>query len=136
MPELVTKADAYEHLRLDHDSNGSPDDAWLDVFIPAISEAVLGWLKDEWRAYVPEVDSSGEVVLDSNDDPIPALDSNGDITPRASVRAAVLIELERQYRFRGGEGGETDEPSANGWGYTLGKGATALLTPLRRPTVA
>src|SRR5690606_23270787 len=102
----------------------------------AVSEAVLGWLKDEWRAYVPELDSAGDPVLDSNGDPVPAVDSNGDMTPKPSVRGAVLMELERQNRFRGGEGGETDEPTANGWGYTLGRGAVALLTPLRKPTVS
>lgn len=37
MPDLVTKADAYEHLRIDYDSDGSADDGWLDIFIPAVS---------------------------------------------------------------------------------------------------
>lgn len=131
MTELVSKAEAYDQLRIDFDSNGSADDGWLDVWIPAVSEAVLGWLKDEWRAYVSEVDSSGEIVVDSSGDPVPA----EPLVVKPSVKAAVLIELERQYRFRGGEGGETDVPSAHGWGYVLGKGATALLTPLRKPTI-
>lgn len=130
--ELVSKAEAYDHLRLDFDSNGSPDDAWLDVFIPAISEAIANWLKDDWRLWMPELDSNGDPVLDSNEDPIPA----DPLVAKWSVKAAVLIELERQFRFRGGEGGETDVPADAGWGYTLGKGAVALLTPLRKPTVA
>lgn len=136
MPDLISKADAYEHLRLDYDSDGSADDGWLDIFIPAISEAVALWLKDEWRLYVVEVDSEGAIVLDSDDEPVIALDSDGEPTVRHAVRAACLVELERQYRFRGGEGGATDEPTANGWGYTLGKGATALLASLRKPTAA
>lgn len=131
MLELVTKQEAYDHLRLDYDSNGSADDGWLSIFIPSISEAVAGWLKDEWRLYEPEIDSGG-VVVDSGGDPVPA----EPLVARFQVKAAVLVELERQYRFRGGEGNDTDEPTANGWGYTLGKGATALLTPLRQPTVS
>ena len=134
MSDLITREQAYEHLRLDYDSNGSADDGWLDVFIPAVSEAVRLWLKDSWRAYVPVVDTAGQPVLDSNGDPVPAVDSNGDPIPKPAVKLAVLVELERQYRFRGGEGSETDE--SPGMGYTLGKGATALLTPLRKPTVA
>jgi hypothetical protein len=37
MLELVTIEDAYEHLRIDYDSDGSADDGWLDIFIPAVS---------------------------------------------------------------------------------------------------
>ena len=136
MPDLITKADAYEQLRLDYDSDGSADDGWLDIFIPAVSEAVANWLKDSWRPYEVELDSAGDIVLDSDAEPVVVLDSDGNPTVRWSVKAACLVELERQYRFRGGEGGATDEPAANGWGYTLGKGATALLASLRKPTAA
>src|SRR5690606_27947357 len=136
MSELITREQAYEHLRLDYDSGGSADDGWLSVFIPAISEAVRLWLKEGWRLYEWETDSDGNIVRDSDGNPVPLLDSDGEPVVRWLVKAACLVELERQYRFRGGEGGATDEPAANGWGYTLGKGATALLTPLRKPTVA
>lgn len=61
--DLVTLQEAYEHLRLDYDSNGSSDDAWLTVFIAAISQAVSNWLKVDARLYVPEVDSAGEPIL-------------------------------------------------------------------------
>jgi hypothetical protein len=135
MNDLLTRADAYAHLRLDVDYGISPDDPWLDIWIPAVSEAVRRWLKDDWRLYEPEMDSAGEVVRNSDGDPVPALDSSGNPTPLAAVKAACLIELERQYRFRGGDGA-ADVPSDAGWGYVLGKGATMLLAPLRRTTVA
>jgi hypothetical protein len=133
MLELVTVEDARHQLRLDYDSDGGPDDPWLAIAIPAISEAVRRWLKEDWRLYLPARDSGGAVIVDSDGNPVPAEDSNGPIV-HPTVRLAVLVELERQYRFRGGEGSETDE--SPGMGYTLGKGATALLTPLRKPTVA
>lgn len=138
MIELVTLEQARQHLRIDEiDSGGSPDDPWLEVFIPAISEAVALWVKDEWRLYVPELDSNGDVVVDSNDDPVPAIDSSGESTPKPVVRAAVLIELERQYRSRGGEDDTFVEDFGNaGYGYTLGRGSTALLASLRKPTVS
>jgi hypothetical protein len=129
--DLVTLQEAYEHLRLDYDSNGSSDDAWLTVFIAAISEAVSVWLKVDARLYVPEVDSSGEPLLDSAGDPIPAYP----LVVRPVVKAAVLIELGSQYRFREGEGVDNVVPDAAGWGYVLNKTSTALLTPLRKSTV-
>ena len=131
MIELVTIEEARAHLRIDDVySDGSPDDLWLSIFMPAISEAVANWLKDEWRLYVAEVDSGG-VVVDSSGDPVPALP----LAARPVVKAATLIELERQFRFRGGES-EADVQSHEGHGYTLGKGATALLSSLRKSTVA
>lgn len=129
--DLVTLQEAYEHLRLDYDSNGSSDDAWLMVFIAAISEAVSAWLKVDARLYVPEVDSSGAPLLDSAGDPIPAFP----LVVRPVVKAAVLIELGSQYRFREGEGVDNVVPDAAGWGYVLNKTSTALLTPLRKSTV-
>lgn len=128
MAELVTLADARNHLRLD---TGTADDAWLAIFIPAISEAVLNWLKDEWRAYVPEEDSNG-IVEDSNGDPVPAIP----LTAKWSVQAAVLLELGNVYRNREGEGKDNVVPDAAGWGYVLNKASTALLAPLRKTTVA
>lgn len=129
--DLVTLQEAYEHLRLDYDSNGSSDDAWLTVFIAAISEAVSAWLKVDARLYVPEVDSSGAPLLDSAGDPIPALP----LVVRPVVKAAVLIELGSVYRYREGEGVDNVVPDAAGWGYVLNKTSTALLTPLRKSTV-
>jgi hypothetical protein len=128
MAELVTLADARNHLRLD---TGTADDAWLNIFIPAISEAVLNWLKDDWRAYVPEEDSSG-IIVDSAGDPIPAIP----LVAKWSVQAAVLIELASVYRYREGEGKDNVMTPDAGYGYVLNKASTSLLTPLRRPTIA
>lgn len=129
MVNFVTIQEAYAHLRLgDYDSSGGPDDDWLAIFIPAISQAVALWLKDDWRPYVPEVDSGG-VVTDSSGDPIPT-----DVV-RPVVKAAVLLELASVYRYREGEG-DNRVDQAEGWGYVLNKTSTALLAPLRRPTVA
>ena len=125
---LVTIEEACHHLRID----GDDDDAWLSIMIPAVSQAVLLWLKDESRAYVVEVDSSGTPAVDSNGDLVFEEDSNGPIA-KPVVRMAVLVELASQYRFREGEG-VAQVPAHWGHGYTLSVGATALLTPLRKST--
>lgn len=134
--ELVTTEEAAAHLRVDEDT----EETWLAVFIPAISEAVATWLKDEWRLYVPEYDSNG-VVVDSSGDPIPALDADGLPTPRAVVKAAVLVEMSSQYRWREGEGDNRVESmgsivAAGAHGYILNKTSTALLSGLRKSTLA
>lgn len=130
--DLVTIAEARAHLRLDADSGGSFDDDWLAIFIPAISEAVSLWLKDDARLYVPLVDSSGEVVRDSSGEPVP----DEPLVVRPVVKAAVLIELSSAYRFREGEGLDNVVTPDAGYGYVLNKASTALLTPLRKPLVA
>lgn len=134
MMQLVSFEDARYQLRLDHGSDAA-DDNWLAIFVPAISAAVASWLKDEWRLYVPERDSNGDIVRDSNGDPVPAMDANGHYIVHPTVRAAVLIELASQFRFREGEG-DNRVDQAEGHGYTLSKVATALLSGLRKPTVA
>lgn len=131
MTDLVTFAEARSHLRTD-----TADDFWLEIFIPAISEAVLRWLKDSWRAYVLETDADGNEVFDSAGDGVPLVDSNGDVTVKPVVKAAVLVELAGQFRFREGEGVDNVVPSEAGHGYVLNKGATALLAALRKSTVA
>lgn len=133
MTELVTKAEAYAQLRIDDTAH----DVWLAVWIPAVSQAVLNWLKDEWRAYDPELDADGNPVLDSAGDEIPLVDTSGNMTPRWSVKAAVLLELAVQFRYRDGLGPtvETGDLYSGRYGYTLSRGATAILQPLRKPTV-
>lgn len=134
MLSLVTIAEAREHLRLDYADTGGPDDPWLEIMIPAISQAVALWLKDEWRLYVPERDSDGAIVVGEDGNPVPAEDASGKIV-QPVVRAAVLIELDSQYQFRSGEGKDNAVTPDAGYGYVLNKASTALLTPLRRPTV-
>lgn len=130
MSDLVTLDDARNHLRTD----STADDAWLELWITAISQAVLLWLKDDWRAYVLMTDSNGDVITDSAGEPLPVEDSPGSPVVKPIVRAAVLAELAQQYRFRDGSGAAA-VPSHWGHGYTLGAGATSLLTSLRKTTV-
>lgn len=124
---LCTPEEAKHHIRID----GDDDDAWLNVMIPAVSQAVLLWLKDEWRACVLLTDSNGDVVTDSDGVPEVEIDSDGPVV-KPVVKAATLIELAQQYRYRDGK----DAGVVVGNGYTLGMGATALLNALRRSTVA
>lgn len=140
MLELVTREDAIAQLHLEEDgSSGSSEDVWLSFAIPAISQAVALWLKDDWRLYVPENDAEGNVVIDSSGDPVPEIDSSGNMTVQPIVRMAVLLELASQNRFREGEG-DNGMPQGDRldsqWGYILSKGATALLSGLRKPTLS
>lgn len=136
MLELVTAEEARHQLRLDEPgSDGGVDDGWLEIFIPAVSEAVASWLKDRWRLYLPSRDSDGEIILDSDEIPVPEVDSNGDPIVHLLVRAAVLVELASQFRFREGEGDNRAE-AHEGHGYTLSRVATAILNGLRKSTVA
>lgn len=130
VPSLVTHSEARYQLRLEEpDSNyDDPNTPWLDTWIPAVSAAVASWLKDEWRLYVPEQDSNG-ILVDSNGDPIPST------TVQPQVKAAVLIELASQFRFREGEG-DNRVDQAEGHGYVLNKTSTALLVSIRKSTVA
>ena len=139
MLELVTQEDAIAQLHLDADeSAGTAEGVWLSLAIPAVSEAVALWLKDDWRLWIPEMDD-GKVVVDTSGFPIPALDSSGNPIVRPVVRLAVLVELASQNRFREGEGdnGMPDGSQfGSPYGYILSKGATALLQGLRKSTVA
>jgi hypothetical protein len=135
--ELVTQAEAIAQLRLDEgDSTGSPDGPWLSIWIPAISEAVRSWLKDDARLYVPARDENGDVMVDSSGEPVPELDSSGDPTVNPIVKGAVLVELASQYRYREGEGSNAVPQDNVQYGYTLSAAATSLLRGLRKPTVA
>lgn len=137
MLELVTIDEARAHLRIDnYGTGGGPDDPWLATWIPAVSAAVAGWLKDGWRLYQWEVDSSGSVVEDSNGDPVPAFDTSGNPIVRPEVRGATLIELAAKYRAREGEDIDNLVSPDAGYGYMLNQASTALLAHLRRPTMA
>jgi hypothetical protein len=130
MEDLVTLQQARDHLRIDNDA----DDAWLATWIPAISQAIGTWLKDEWRAYELSRDADGELLLDSSEEPIPLEDSNGPIV-KSVVTAACLVELAQQFRYR--DGSEAAAVHSHwGHGYVLGAGATSLLSGLRKSTLA
>lgn len=129
--DLVTVQEAQQHIRIDTDA----DTPWLNVMIPAVSEGVRSWLKDEWRLYVLARDEAGAVVRDENGTPVPAVDEQGNRTVRPIIKSASLVELAQQYRFRDGDGAPA-VPSHAGHGYVLGQGATALLASSRRSTVA
>lgn len=132
MAEYVTIAEARMHLMVDTLAH----DPWLQMMIPAISGAVETWLKDSWRAYVLAEDSNGEPIFDSAGEGIPAEDSNGPIV-NPVVKAATLVELAQQFRFRdGADATSAHVPSHWGHGYVLGIGATSLLSGLRKSTVA
>ena len=129
MPSFVTLDEAREQLMVDNDAVNS----WLSMMIPAVSGAVVSWLKEEWRAYVPFLDSNGDPIMDSDGAYLPAEDSNGPIVLPV-VKMATLVELAVQFRFRDGDGTPA-VPSHWGHGYILSAGPTALLTGLRRSTV-
>lgn len=135
MPELITRAEAYAHLRFDVDgSNGSPHDSWLDTWMPVVCDAIESWLKNPARLYVQATDADGTYLYDSNLDPVPVLDSDGNPTVRYQVKGACLLELAVLDRYRTGEG-DTAVPAHEGHGYSLSRAATAMLSTIRRSTV-
>ena len=123
MVELVTVEEVYNQLRLDHDA----DDEWIALIIPAVSAAIISWLGDESRVY--------EYYLDSHGDYSVVVDSQGDRLISPQVKIAALVEIAAQFRNREGTA-EQLLPEHWGHGYTLGIGATALLTGLRKPRIA
>lgn len=126
MANLITAEFAAEQLRTTLDADGT----WLNLWIPIVSEAVALWLKDDWRLYVPESDSAGDIYTDSNGDPIPSA------VVRPIVQGACVVELASMYRFREGEGTDNVVPPDAGYGYMLNKTSTAMLQALRKTTVA
>ncbi len=129
MVMLCTVAEARMQIMVDTNAH----DPWFEMMIPAISQAVLSWLKQDWRAYELLLDSNGDVVEDSGG-PVPQEDSNGPIV-KPMVKAATLIELAVQFRFRDGDGAPI-VPATSGHGYILSVGATALLNGVRKTTIA
>lgn len=123
MFQFISLEEAKAHLRVD----STADDPWLVTWIPVVEAAVTHWLKGTDRAFY--VFGPDGIVVDSNDEPILSDTAN------PAVKAAVLVELASQYRFRDGDGAAL-VPAHWGHGYTLGIGATSILTPLRKPTLA
>lgn len=131
MENLVTKDEAAAQLMLDTDAHGP----WLDIWIPAITNAIALWLKDEWRLYVLALDTAGEPIILSSGDPLLEIDTSGNPIAKPVVKAAALVELAQQFRFRDGDQAPA-VPSHWGHGYVLGAGATSLLSALRKSTLA
>lgn len=127
---LVTLQAARAHLLMDT----TDMDAWITLTVEAVSDSVVAWLKEPWRAYELEVDSSGNVLLDSSGDPVVLLDSNGDPVVKPRVKHAVLVETALQFRFREGAESAYQVPANWGHGHALGYGATALLASVRKAT--
>lgn len=134
MASLVTLDEVRDHLMVD----SVAVNPWINMMIPAISQAVLSWLKDDWRAYETMEDSNGEPIEDSAGDQFPILDSNGEPIVKPIVKAATLIELAVQFRYRDGTDYDhtaTGDLYSGRYGYILSRGPTALLHGLRRPTL-
>jgi hypothetical protein len=107
MSTIVTTTEAMEHLRMD-----DADKPWLDIAIPTVENAVLLWCGSDDR-----------IRDDYTNSPLPV------------VKMAVLVELARLHVTREGP----TQKNHVSWfmqGYVLGPGATSLLQPLRKPTVA
>ena len=122
---LVTRQEAKHHCYVTHDS----DDTLIDAQIKAASGIVLNYLKTKRGLYESEYDENGDLVYDSNDNPVPVVDSSGQKLIREEVKAAVLIMVGILYRDRDGS-----EMQKWDTGY-LPAPVTALLYPLRDPAL-
>lgn len=122
---LVTLQEARDHLR----SDSTADDADLSIKINAASGAVLNYLKgaSPWQY---EYDSNLGIQLDSNQDPIPLLDSGGNKVMRWEVKAAVLLMVGYLYKDR------DENPNGEYEQGFLPKPITAILYALRDPALA
>ena len=129
IPNLIEYEDARNHLRID----GDDDDAWLEIFIPVVSEALAACLKDPYRLYEWQTDDDGNYLRDDSGNPLVLRDIDGKPIIRRLVRGAALVELASQYAHREGDGKTQHE--AGHWDYALCVGATNLLTGIRKTTV-
>jgi hypothetical protein len=122
---LVRLQEASDHLRRDT----TDDDNDLTLKIKAASAAIINYLKST-SPYTPELDSSGEIVVDSNGDIVYEVDSAGHKIPLPEVKESVLYLLGIFYRDRDGQ-------DVTNWeqGY-LPFPVVALLNPLRNPALA
>ena len=118
----VTLARAKQHLNMDHDL----DDALIDAYIRASSEAVKNYLKSA-SPYEVERDSNDDPIFDSSGDPIYVVDSSGEKVVKYAVQAATMLMVGFLYKDR-----DENPDSAFDRGY-LPKPVTALLYPLRKP---
>lgn len=120
---LVSLQQASDHLRRDT----SDDDADLTLKIAAASHAVVNYIGTDRASQIIEFDSSGEVTLDSNGDPV------GVPEP---IQLAVLVVLGDLYADRDGrdfiEGGTAPRLED----IILPRTVHFLLDPYRKPRLA
>lgn len=112
---LISLNQAKAHLSIDEDI--TKDDNQITLKIRAASAMVVNYLKSAADEFL---DSSGEVEVDSNDDPV-------GVPP--VVYAATCLLVEDLYRNRGGV-----ETGMYGPG-DLPRSVTAILYPLRDPAL-
>lgn len=103
------------------------DEDELQEMVDAASAMVLNYLKSA-SPYVPETDSSGEIVVDSNGDTV----YTTDVRPEVQQATKILVGYLWRNRDEGGEG--NSRPTFDR-GY-LPMPVTAILFPLRDPALA
>lgn len=131
---LITLEQAQQNLRIEPGgSGGNADDADLTLKIEAASCAIATYVKRTDSLYIPELDSSGQIVRDSSGYPVPALDSSGVATVRPDVQAACLLLVGTYYKQREAEQDGAIDPQY-GYGY-LPRPVVALLYPYRDPAL-
>lgn len=121
---LITLAQAKAQLRVTHDA----DDAEITEMIEAASAAVVSYLKSYADSFL---DSSGNPTPIEGDSPSVIV---GYVAPAQAIMAC-KIAVADLYKNREGQR-DNAVPSEFGYGYPLPAAATALLYPLRTPTLA
>lgn len=121
MIAYVSLVEAKTYARIQH----TGFDSLITLLIEACSSAVKNHLKST-SAYEPYRDENDAPILDSNDEPEPFIDSNGERLVRAEVKLAVLYWVDLRLK-------NLDTDQANGEPPAVVKN---ILTPLRDPTLA
>lgn len=118
----VTTAEAKAFCRVQHTAL----DTTIELLIQSASATVKNYLNN-FSPYEGERDDDDDYVIDSNYEPQPKLDSNGNQVVKAEVKTAVLILVDRWLNGR-----HREDPTAPG---VLPAEVVALLYPLRDPAL-
>lgn len=118
----VTTAEAKAYSRIQH----SALDTTIALLIGSASASVKNYLGD-FSPYDGERDDDDDFVLDSNYEPQPKLDSNGNQVVRDEVKLAVLMLVDRWLKFK-----PEENPTAHGY---LPPEVISILYPLRDPVI-